>query len=121
MMSVTDIKSAVELVILEMTDLEGRGVFREDWKELNVYLRLLIPAGMNRQPVCRMQRQAGQHSTLLLKSAGRWFGDKLTLIRTLWDKPVEQLPLLYTPDPNITVDDRLEALRGHGPFRHYIP
>ena len=39
----------------------------------------------------------------------------------MWEKWVEQLPLLYNPGPNITLDERLVAFRGRSPFRQYIP
>ena len=74
---VTDIRSTFELVmpdsiqkiILEMTNLEGKRVFGENWKDLDkthldTYLHILdasllgsISRRMNRQPVCGMQRQ----------------------------------------------------------------
>lgn len=43
---------------------------------------------------------------------GRWERDKLSAIRTVWDKWVQRLPLLYNSGPNVTVDERLVAFRG---------
>lgn len=53
--------------------------------------------------------------------AGRRERDKLAAIRTVWDKWVERLPLLYNPGPNVTVDERLVAFRGRCPFKQYMP
>ena len=154
---VTDIKSAFELVmpnsiqkiILEMTNLEGRRVFGEKWKELDkthldAYLGLLILAGVykskDESTASLWGAETGRaifRATMSLETfhifsrvirfdnretrAGRRERDKLAAVRTVWDKWVEQLPLLYNPGPNITVDERLVAFRGRCPFRQYMP
>lgn len=53
--------------------------------------------------------------------ASRWERDKLAAIRTVWEKWVERLPLLYNLGPNVTVDERLVAFRGRCPFRQEVP
>ena len=154
---VTDIKSAFELVIpnsiqkiiLEMTNLEGRRVFGEEWKELDkthlhAYLGLLILAGVykskDESTASLWDADTGRNifrATMSLGTfhifsrvirfdnretrPGRRERDKLAAIRTVWDKWVEQLPLLYNPGPNVTVDERLVAFRGRCPFKQYMP
>ncbi|XP_076608401.1 LOW QUALITY PROTEIN: uncharacterized protein LOC143333911 [Chaetodon auriga] len=154
---VRDIKSAFELVmpnsiqkiILEMTNLEGRRVFGEEWKELDkthldAYFGLLILAGVykskDESTASLWDAETGRaifRATMSLETfhifsrvirfdnretrAGRWERDNLAAIRTVWDKWVEQLPLLYNPGPNVTVDERLVAFRGRCPFRQYMP
>ncbi|XP_029907418.1 piggyBac transposable element-derived protein 4-like [Myripristis murdjan] len=154
---VTDIKSTFELVmpdsikkvILEMTNLEGRRVFGENWKELDkthldAYLGLLILAGVykskDESTASLWDAETGRAifpysmslETFHIFSrvirfdnretrAGRRERDKLAAIRTVWDKWVEQLPLLYNSGPNVTVDERLVAFRGRCPFRQYMP
>lgn len=58
---------------------------------------------------------------IIVRRAGRRERDKLAAIRTVWDKWVERLPLLYNPGPNVTVDERLVAFRGRCPFKQYMP
>ncbi|XP_034065557.1 piggyBac transposable element-derived protein 4-like [Gymnodraco acuticeps] len=154
---VTDIKSAFELVIsntvlkivLDMTNLEGRRVYGEEWKELDemhlhAYLGLLILAGVykskDESTASLWDADTGRNifrATMSLGTfhifsrvirfdnrdtrAGRRERDKLAAIRTVWDKWVERLPLLYNPGPNVTVDERLVAFRGRCPFKQYMP
>lgn len=47
--------------------------------------------------------------------------DKLAAIRVVWNKWVEQLPMMFNPGPNVTVDECLVPFRGHCPFKQYIP
>lgn len=136
-------------IVLDMTNLEGRRVYGEEWKELDemhlhVYLGLLILAGVYKSKdestaslwdavtgrnIFRATMSLGtfhifsrvirfdNHDT----RAGRRERDKLAAIRTVWDKWVERLPLLYNPGPNVTVDERLVAFRGRFPFKQYMP
>ncbi|KAJ8386982.1 hypothetical protein AAFF_G00161590 [Aldrovandia affinis] len=74
-----------------MTNLEGRRVFGEKWKEmdethLHAYLGLLILAGV--------------------------YKSKDESTASLWDADT---------GPNVTVDERLVAFRGHCPFKQYMP
>ena len=50
--------------------------------------------------------------------AGRRERDKLAAVRTVWDKWLEQLPLLYNPGPNITVDERHKGLTRNKVVKH---
>ena len=47
--------------------------------------------------------------------------DKLAAIQDVWDKWVQQLPLLYNPGPNVTVDECLVAFHDRCPFKQYMP
>lgn len=131
-----------------MTNFEGMCVLGEKWKDLDqtlfdAYLGVLILAR-----VCRSKDESTAslwgaetgrtlfRATMSLETfhifsrvisfdnqetrAGRWERDRLAAIRTMWDKWVEQLRLLYNQGPNITVDERLVAFRGRCPFRQYI-
>ncbi|CAJ1051686.1 piggyBac transposable element-derived protein 4-like [Xyrichtys novacula] len=51
----------------------------------------------------------------------RWRNDKLAIIRDIWDRWVERLPLMYSPGPEVTVDERLVPFRGCCSFKVYIP
>ena len=53
--------------------------------------------------------------------AGRRERDKLAAVRTLWDKWVEQLSLLYNPGPNITVDERYNNNNNNNTFNLEAP
>lgn len=154
---VQDIKSAFELFItpsiekdiLEMTNLEGRRVYGDSWKELDgthlqAYIGLLILAGVYKSKgeatASLWNADTGRAifpATMSLKTfqvisrvirfddretrQGRRERDKLAAIRNVWDKWVQQLPLLYNPGPHVTVDECLVAFRGRCPFRQYIP
>ena len=50
--------------------------------------------------------------------AGRRERDKLAAVRTVWDKWVEHLSLLYNPGPNITVDERYKGLTHNKVVKH---
>lgn len=89
---------------------------------------------MNQQPVRGMQRQAGlffvpqclwrlfilfsELSDLIIERAIRRERDKMAAIRTVWDKWVEQLPLLY--NPNVTVDERLLPFKARCTYIQYV-
>eukprot|EP00066_Takifugu_rubripes_P014261 XP_011603527.1 PREDICTED: piggyBac transposable element-derived protein 4-like [Takifugu rubripes] len=152
-----DIKSSFELfipdsiqeIILDCTNLEGRRVFGERWKELDqtqlhAYFGVLILAGVFRSKgesaESLWDAETGREifrATMSLENfhiisrimrfdnrddrPARRQRDKLGAIRTVWDKWVRRLPLLYNPGPNVTIDGQLMPFRGHCPFRQYIP
>ncbi|XP_027874871.1 piggyBac transposable element-derived protein 4-like [Xiphophorus couchianus] len=154
---VTDIKSVFELfmpnaiqkIILQMTNLEGRRVFGENWKELDkmhlhAYLGVLILSGVfkskDESTASLWDTETGRaifRATMSLETfhifsrvirfdnretrTARQETDKLAAIRTVWDKWVEHLPLFYNPGPNVTVDERLVEFRGRCSFRQYMP
>ncbi|XP_068164525.1 piggyBac transposable element-derived protein 4-like isoform X2 [Antennarius striatus] len=150
---VDDIKSSfllflpdtIEGIILEMTNLEGKRVFGDTWKEidqveLQAYVGLLILAGVycakNESPNSLWDAESGRpifRATMsyqqfcVLSSVirfdkkdtrpGRSRSDKLAPIRSIWDKWVELLPLMYNPGPEVTVDEHLVPFRGRCPFK----
>uniref|UniRef100_A0A672L2B3 PiggyBac transposable element-derived protein domain-containing protein n=1 Tax=Sinocyclocheilus grahami TaxID=75366 RepID=A0A672L2B3_SINGR len=152
-----DIRSTFELffpddikpILIEMTNLEGKRVFRDTWKDLDwtdlqAFFGLLILAGVYRshhEPMSSLWHgvsgRAIFRATMSLKSftnLSRVFcfyksdkepsqqkRDKLAPVRNIWDKWVERLPLLYNPGPNVTVDECLVRFRGHCPFKQYMP
>ena len=154
---VQDIQSAFELfmtpsiekTILQMTNLEGRRVYGDEWKDYDVthlqaYIGLLILAGVYKSKgeataslwAAETGRAIFPATMSLCKfhvfsrvirfddretRQGRRQSDKLAAIRDVWDKWVQRLPLLYNPGPYVTVDECLVAFRGRCPFRQYIP
>ncbi|XP_061576912.1 piggyBac transposable element-derived protein 4-like [Cololabis saira] len=154
---VHDILSSFELLIpesiLEMirgwTNLEGRRVLEEQWKDvdlthLRAYLGVLLLAGVYRSRGestaslwdpetgraifgATMSLQSFHMFSRVLRFAaresgpGRRRGDKLAAIRPLWDEWAARLPALYRPGPGVTLDKRLLAFRGRCPFRQFLP
>ncbi|XP_059401128.1 piggyBac transposable element-derived protein 4-like [Carassius carassius] len=152
-----DIRSTFELffpddikqILIEMTNLEGKRVFRDTWKDLDwtdlqAFFGLLILAGVYRshhEAISSLWHgvsgRAIFRATMSLKifsNLSRVFcfykrdrernqqkSDKLAPVRDIWDKWVERLSLLYNPGPNITVDECLVRFRGHCPFKQYMP
>lgn len=120
-----------------------------NWKLLtqsgiNAYMALLILAGLYRSKnesivpaVCGMQSLVRQffrppcHSknsvcchewfTLTTGIKDQVVVNKTTVIGEVWDKWVEHLPLIYSPNPNVTVDECLVTFSGHYPFKQYMP
>uniref|UniRef100_A0A8C1HMV5 PiggyBac transposable element-derived protein domain-containing protein n=1 Tax=Cyprinus carpio carpio TaxID=630221 RepID=A0A8C1HMV5_CYPCA len=152
-----DIRSTFELffpddikhILIKMTNLEGKRVFRDTWKDLDwtdlqAFFGLLILAGVYRshhEAISSLWHgvsgRAIFRATMSLKSFSslsrvfcfykrdeehsRQKSDKLAPVRIIWDKWVERLPLLYNPGPNVTVDECLVRFRGRCPFKQYMP
>ncbi|XP_041864774.1 piggyBac transposable element-derived protein 4-like [Melanotaenia boesemani] len=143
------IPPSLEKILLEMTNMEGRRVFGKSWMDidkvqLDAYLGLLLLAGVyrscNEATASLWDGESGRsifRATMSLQTfhvlsrvirfdsretrAARRVNDKLAPIRDVWDKWVEQLPLMYNPGPEVTVDERLVPFRGRCPFRQYMP
>ncbi|XP_062414083.1 piggyBac transposable element-derived protein 4-like isoform X2 [Pungitius pungitius] len=140
---------AIEDIVLEMTNLEGRRRYGDDWKgmdrvDLRAYVGLLILAGVYRSrgeaAASLWDAESGRaifratmplkdfhaYSTLLRfdnreTRRERRASDKLAAVRDVWDAWVLRLPLLYNPGPEVTVDEQLVPFRGRCPFRQYMP
>ncbi|XP_041811933.1 piggyBac transposable element-derived protein 4-like [Chelmon rostratus] len=143
------IPHTIQKIVLDMTNLEGSRVFGEQWEKvdmmhLHAYFGILILAGVYRSrgesTESLWDAETGRaifRATMSLKTfrvfsriirfdnresrSVRQRGDKLAAIRTVWDLWVDQLPRLYNPVPNVTVDERLVGFRGRCPFRQYMP
>ncbi|XP_049323545.1 piggyBac transposable element-derived protein 4-like [Astyanax mexicanus] len=139
----------IQSILLEMTNMEGRRVFGDSWTEmdktqLDAHMGLLLLAGVYRscneataslwdsesgRPIFRatMSLQAFHVLSRVLRfdnretRVARRENDKLAPIREVWDKWVENLPFVYNPGPEVTVDERLVPFRGRCPFRQYMP
>ncbi|KAJ8403326.1 hypothetical protein AAFF_G00350980 [Aldrovandia affinis] len=154
---VQDIKSAFELfipesiqkILIDMTNMEGRRVFKDNWKmidktDLDAYLGLLLLAGVyrsnNEATASLWDAETGRsifRATMSLQTfhvmsrvirfdnretrVARRAADKLAPIRELWEKWVDRLSCMYNPGPDVTVDERLLPYRGRCPFKQYIP
>lgn len=136
-------------VIIDMTNVEGKKVFGDKWENLDyldieAYFGLLLLAGVYKshgeavkslwneefgRPIFRatMSLERFVNITRVLRFDNRddrperRVKDKLAAIRVLWDKWVENLPKLYNPGQNVTVDEQLVSFRGRCPFKQYIP
>ncbi|KRY70181.1 hypothetical protein T4B_13951 [Trichinella pseudospiralis] len=128
--------NSIENVILEMTNLQRRSCSPETWKLFNVtdlraYIDLLIlgrvytfrdkatevcgtlkkraifPAAMSLKKFHQISRikQFNNHSSRASK-------DKLAAMRVIWDTWVKNLPKMYNPSENVTIDERLYPFKG---------
>ena len=116
------IPDVIQKIILDCTNLEGRRVFGERWKEMDqthlyAYFGLLILAGVFRSKgestESLWDAETGRElfrATMSLQNfqiisrtirfdnredrPARWQRDKLAAIRTVWDKWVQRLPVL---------------------------
>ncbi|XP_048853943.1 piggyBac transposable element-derived protein 4-like [Brienomyrus brachyistius] len=142
------ISDSIQQVVLNMTNLEGKRIISKKWKEVDntemfAYYGILILAGVYKsrsqsvgslwdsemgRPIFRASMPLGNFH-MLSRSVrfDEWATrherrqkDKLAEIQPVWDKWVEQLPLMYNPGPNVTVDERLVAFKGRCPFRQYM-
>ncbi|XP_044045463.1 piggyBac transposable element-derived protein 4-like [Siniperca chuatsi] len=135
-------------LILDMTNLQGRRSVR-DWKDidatdLQAYIGLLILAGVYRsrcESTCSLWsehtgraifRATMSHRRYSLLNANVRFDDKLArperrrkdklaAFRTIWEKWVHRLPLLFNPGQDVCVDEQLVQFRGRCAFRQYMP
>ncbi|KRX48117.1 PiggyBac transposable element-derived protein 4 [Trichinella murrelli] len=53
--------------------------------------------------------------------ASRRSKDKLAAVRVIWNTWVKNLPKMYNPSENVTVDERLYPFKGRCQFRNYMP
>ncbi|CAJ1059672.1 activating transcription factor 7-interacting protein 1 isoform X3, partial [Xyrichtys novacula] len=132
------LRPAIEKIAIEMTNVEGVRRYGQEWKtmdvtDLHAYIGLLILAGVYRsrgeaasslwndetgRPIFRATMSLGKFHTIsaVLRFDDREtrpalrIADKLAAIRDVWDKWVQQLPLMYNPGPDVTVDERLVAV-----------
>nr|XP_023650860.1 piggyBac transposable element-derived protein 4-like isoform X2 [Paramormyrops kingsleyae] len=143
------ISDSVQQVVLNMTNIEGKRVMGKQWKEVDntemfAYYGVLILAGVYRsrgqsarslwdselgRPIFRTSMSLNSFSMFSrairfdewATRCERRQKDKLAEIRTVWDKWVEQLPLMYNPGSSVTVDERLVGFKGRCSFRQYMP
>ncbi|XP_063049276.1 piggyBac transposable element-derived protein 4-like [Engraulis encrasicolus] len=139
----------IQNILLEMTNMEGRRVFGDSWTEmdktqLDAYMGVLLLAGVyrssNEATASLWDSESGRpifHATMSLQAfhvlsrvvrfdnretrVARRENDKLAPIREVWDKWVENVPIVYNPGPEVTVDEQLVPFRGRCPFRQYMP
>lgn len=140
---------AVMNIILKNSNIEGKNVFGDRWKDLNnvdleAFVGLLLLSGVyksrNESTKSLWDATTGRsifRATMSLEKfkmiskvlrfddrqtrQKRRVTDKFAAIRDLWDKWVEILPMLYNPEMYVTVDEQLVAFRGKCPFRQYMP
>ncbi|XP_056092518.1 piggyBac transposable element-derived protein 4-like [Rhinichthys klamathensis goyatoka] len=139
----------IQSIVLRMTNVEGRRVYANEWTDLDLadiqaYIGVVILAGVYRSNNENMESlwhpdsgRAIFGAVMPLKTfrkisrvirfddkqtrIARRANDKLAAIRVMWNKWVEQLPLMFNPGPHVTVDECLVPFRGRCPFKQYIP
>lgn len=141
--------STIENKIIQATNIEGRRIYGDDWKEFDnitfqAYIGLLLLAGVYKSngeaTKSLWNKETGRaifRATMSLEKfttisrvirfddkanrIERRRTDKLAAVREIWDKWVEVVQKLYYPGENVTVDEQLVAFRGRCPFKQYIP
>ncbi|XP_032364125.1 LOW QUALITY PROTEIN: piggyBac transposable element-derived protein 4-like [Etheostoma spectabile] len=141
----------IEDMVVAATNLEGqrRCATGGKWKAMDVtdlrgYLGLLLLAGVYRSRNEALEslwheesgraifratmpiKQFHAYSRLLRfddreSRAARRASDKLAAVREVWDEWTRQLPRLYNPGADVTVDEQLVPFRGRCAFRQYMP
>lgn len=135
-------------IVLDMTNLQGRRSVA-DWREvdateLQAYIGLLLLAGVyrsrNEATVSLWDDRKGRaifratmsHRRFSLINSNLRFDDRLTrparhrddklaAFRTIWEKWIDRLPLLFNPGLDVCVDEQLVPFRGRCGFRQYLP
>ncbi|KAK7156026.1 hypothetical protein R3I94_006179 [Phoxinus phoxinus] len=135
-------------LIVDRTNLQGRRS-ETDWinvdaTEVEAYLGVLILAGVYKsrnestrslwddhtgRPIFRAtmpHRNFQKFSSNVrfdnrLTRPGRYRDDKLAAFRSIWDKWLYRLPLLFNPGVDVCVDEQLVGFRGRCRFRQYMP
>ena len=141
--------SQMKKIVVDFSNLEGRKKYGLDFKEIGnceveAYFGILLLIGVYRskgesvrslwdefhgRPIFRAIMSLGRFLEIcrVLRFDDRdnrrniGFRDKLCPIRDLYNKWVENLPLLYVPNENITIDEQLISFRGRCPFKVYMP
>nr|XP_023697285.1 piggyBac transposable element-derived protein 4-like [Paramormyrops kingsleyae] len=143
------IPHSIEKMIMENTNLEGRRRFGDQWVEMdstefNAYLGLLILIGLykskgeavanlwnfdtgrhiisgtmdlERFRAISVSIRFAKHETEVAASAE----DKLAPIRDVWELWVDKLNLLYNPDQDVAVIERLIPFKGRCHFQQNVP
>nr|XP_023659233.1 piggyBac transposable element-derived protein 4-like isoform X2 [Paramormyrops kingsleyae]XP_023659235.1 piggyBac transposable element-derived protein 4-like isoform X2 [Paramormyrops kingsleyae] len=142
------ISKSIQKDFLKMTNLEGKRLYSKQWKDMDeinmqaffgvliltsVYKskservgslwdaktgRPIFSAVMSLSDFCKCTNSIRFDKW---KKCERRQKDELAEIQPVWDKWVEQLPLMYNPGSSVTVGERLVGYKGHCSFRQYMP
>ncbi|KAM9495978.1 uncharacterized protein Hap1MRO34_022041 isoform 2-T2 [Clarias gariepinus] len=137
---------SLKKIIIAMTSLEGKKVHGDMWNDideeyLDAYIGVLLLAGVykssNKVTDSLWDASTGRNilwATMSLQSfrmisrvlrfnnrETREKSDKLAPIRDVWERWMQLLPLMFNPEPEVTVDVRFVPFRGKCPFRQYMP